>query len=155
MTQPPERDFLADADAEIKKHWRGVDQPWKPSCESCVSEAEGCPKLTAAESLIDGLHWLSGRGKPASATSPAKPLPEIPKDTHLSLAPGEWYVEAGIPAAHRIDLRVVGVQRVTADVASVDGHGLDCKWADVACQEPWCLQVLVSVPALCEAAARL
>lgn len=76
------------------------------------------------------------------------PLPHIPWGTLLKLEPADWYVKPGVPAEHGIGLRVVSVERVTDDVARVDGHGFDCNWASVACKEPWCQEVLVSVDAL-------
>lgn len=62
MTElPPERDLLAEADATIRAHWVSAGAPWKPGCDRCVSEEEGCPELRDAEGLVDGLIWRSAR----------------------------------------------------------------------------------------------
>ena len=83
------------------------------------------------------------------------PLPHIPWGTHISLRAGNWFVEPNVPASHTIEVRVVAVQQVTADVVSIDAHGLDCTWQSVNCQEPWCIQVLAPLAVLAEAAATL
>lgn len=60
---PPAPDFLANADDTIRDHWVSAGAPWKPGCDRCTTEDEKCPVLKGAEDLVDGMLWLSSRGR--------------------------------------------------------------------------------------------
>ncbi|WP_320067844.1 hypothetical protein [Micromonospora sp. RTGN7] len=80
----------------------------------------------------------------------------IPAGTRVSLAAGEWATHAEQLGATPIDLRVVEVDALPAGVPGwtrVRGHGLDCR-PDPVGPHPWCLEIVVRVEALYDAANR-
>ncbi|MCX4468979.1 hypothetical protein OOK41_01395 [Micromonospora sp. NBC_01655] len=81
---------------------------------------------------------------------------EIPAGTRLSLRAGEWATHADQLGTTSIDLRVMNVGGEPTGVPGwvrVRGHGLDCRLAP-RCLHPWCLELLVQVEALYDAANR-
>lgn len=83
-------------------------------------------------------------------------IPHVPAGTRLSLPAGRWATHANQLGATPIDLRVVEVGVEPTDFPGwirVRGHGLDCR-TDPACRYPWCLEFLVQVEALYDAANR-
>lgn len=85
-------------------------------------------------------------------------LPHIPEGARLSLRPGEWYAQPGVPEEKYVDLYIAEVRDPEGDSTMETGtvwvfaHGLECRWPS-ATPHPPCFEVPVSVEGIRRAVA--